>query len=253
MQHFEKLESYIPVNLLSVKGLLLSFLVIYGFILIRYFLMVAPFYFHFLNKKSNLTSSSLADLPSSQIKSEIKYSVISSFIFAFAGVILGILWQSDLSLMYLKFDEYGYWYLPLSFVLVTLAHEVYFYGTHRWMHQKSVFKIIHKVHHDSKNLSPWASFSFHPYEALILAAFLPLITLVIPLHPVVLISYMVFMTITAISNHLGHELIGNKFFLKHFISGTHHSYHHKFYNHNFGLYFCFMDRMFKTEHNKKEL
>ncbi|NQZ17779.1 MAG: sterol desaturase family protein, partial [Bdellovibrionales bacterium] len=71
--------------------------------------------------------------------------------------------------------------------------------------------------------------------------------LFIPIHPVVIISYLTFMTLTAISNHLGVELFKWPLLQRHFISGTHHALHHKRFNGNYGLYYCFMDRLGKTE------
>ncbi|WP_172797988.1 sterol desaturase family protein [Bdellovibrio bacteriovorus] len=183
---------------------------------------------------------------------EIKYSIFSSVLFALAGVFMAFLWQKGFTRIYLNFDRYGYAYLLGSIIIVAVIHEFYFYWTHRWMHQPAVFKRVHLVHHLSRDTSPWASFSFHPLEAVILAAFLPLIVILLPLHPVVIIAYMVFMTISAISNHLGVEMLKNRWVLQHFISGTHHSAHHKRMNANYGLYFCFMDRLFRTEHVTRE-
>lgn len=225
----------------------MAFGVIYAFILIRYFLMVAPFYFYFWSSKRKPSALYIHQgFDRKQIFTEIKFSIISSLIFAAAGVLLGWLWQNNFTLIYLKLETQNIPYIIFSFLALTLIHEVYFYLTHRWMHRKSVFRHVHYVHHLSKNTSPWASFSFHPLEALILALFLPFVVLVLPLHPLVLIAYMVFMTVTAISNHLGVELFKNTRILDYFISGSHHASHHYHYNSNFGLYYCFMDNLFKT-------
>lgn len=254
LEHFEKIESYLPVDLFNWRSLLAAFCVVYAFVIVRYFIAVLPFYLFFWNSK-NKKSFYLHDgnFSKNQIKKEILYSVLSSLIFALAGVMIALLWKSGITQIYLELKTYGYAYLLLSFIALTLIHEFYFYFTHRWMHLKSVYKYVHHVHHLSKNTSPWASFSFHPYEALILAAFLPLVVLILPLHPLTLIAYMTFMTLSAISNHLGVELIRNKMITNHFISGRHHSLHHKYFNKNFGLYYCFMDKLFKTEHTERNI
>lgn len=249
LDHYEKIESYLPLDLFNVQGIALAFLVVYLFIVARYFISVLPFYIFFWKSKRKSSLSYLHDghFSRNQIKTEIIYSLVSSFIFALGGVVLALLWQADKTQIYLKLNHYGYPYLLISFLLLSIIHEIYFYITHRWMHLKSVFKHVHHIHHLSKNTSPWASFSFHPYEAIILAAFLPLIVIVLPLHPLVLIAYMTFMTLSAISNHLGVELWKNQLITNHFISGGHHAIHHKRFDKNFGLYYCFMDRLFKTE------
>ncbi len=252
LDHYQKIDSYLPINLSTASGFAMAFLVIYGFIVIRYIVAVAPFYFYFWPQR-NLKSGYLHNgaFAKNQISTEIKYSFISSLIFAFAGVLIGWLWQNEWTLIYIDLKALGLIYLPISFLLLSLSHEVYFYFTHRWMHHKKIFKHIHYIHHLSKNTSPWASFSFHPFEAIVLAAYLPLAVLVIPLHPLVIIFYMVFMTLTAISNHLGVEIIRQPKLLKYFISGTHHAAHHQNYNVNFGLYYCFIDRLCKTEDLKR--
>ncbi len=250
LNHFETYTSYVPasIELFSAPGFLISNLVISGFIIFRYFLMVLPF--HFL--RSNQISA--GPLKPFQIRSEIKYSILSTLFFSLSGYLVALLWDLGWTQIYLKFDDFGFFYLPISFLIYGLVHEIYFYFTHVWMHKPNIFKKVHYIHHQSNPTSPWASFSFHPYEGLVHALFLPLMVLVIPIHPVVLISYLMFMTVTAIINHLGFELLPFKKLNRFFISGSHHGLHHKFYNGNYGLYFCFIDRIMNTEvKNKKEV
>ncbi|MFN3455179.1 MAG: sterol desaturase family protein [Pseudobdellovibrio sp.] len=254
ISHYEKIESYLPVDLLTGGNFFKAFIVVYAFIIIRYALSVYPFYLYFWKinsqKKSYLHKGNFSK---KQIQNEIYYSILSSLIFTLAGIIMGVLWQQGYTKIYLKIDTYSYLYLPLSFILISLLHEVYFYFTHRWMHLKSVFKHVHHIHHLSINTSPWASFSFHPFEAFILAAFLPLAVIILPIHPIILITYMMFMTLSAISNHLGVELIRSTAITRYFISGTHHALHHQYFKSNYGLYYCFMDRLFQTENTKREI
>lgn len=250
-EHYQKFESYIPIDLSRFENQLIAFLIIYGFIILRYLLMVFPIYVYFWLKQKSSVWRLHQGFSQKQIYIEIKYSFIASSIFASAGVLLGWLWQNSYTQIYVEFEKFGYIYLVFSFLLLSLIHEFYFYFTHRWMHHKSVFKHVHFVHHLSKNTSPWASFSFHPLEALILSLFLPIACLIMPLHPLVVIAYMIFMTLTAISNHLGVEVWKNSKILKYFISGTHHSIHHNNFNFNFGLYYCFIDKLFKTDFPKR--
>ena len=241
ISHFEKYESYIPLDLTTQAGFLSAIVVISAFILGRYFAFVFPFYFLF--RKNSLTSS----LRNGQVRLEIHASLISSLIFAFAGYLMGLEWQMGIAKIYLPLDQYGYAYLPGSFVLVSAIHEIYFYFTHRLMHIPFVYRHIHATHHFSRNTSPWASFSFHPGEALVQAAFLPLLICLLPLHPLILIAYLTFMTLTAISNHMGYELIPSRWILKWFISGGHHALHHKNFDCNYGLYFRVLDQLFGTD------
>lgn len=249
--HFESLSSYLPVDLSHPTLFLISILVVFAFVLGRYFLLVGMFYYFFwrVGLDQPFSPRVLHDhqIKPGQMSYEIKWSFISSWIFAFFGVTLGWLWQNDWTKIYLEFDKYGLFYLPLSLFIISIIHEVYFYFTHVWMHWPRVFRAVHAVHHYSRKTSPWASFSFHPLEAMIQAAFIPLVVLIVPIHPTMLLAYLTFMTLTAISNHLGYELIGPSWIRSFFISGSHHSSHHEKYNSNFGLYFTFIDRWMGTE------
>ena len=248
LSHFEKIESYIPIDLISFEGAVVGFLFLFFVVSFRYFLISAPLYF--LLWKSDLMKTSAVHnlrIKPGQIKSEIKWSLIASFIFAFTALVTGVLWQQGYTKIYVVFSSQDWWYVPLSFSTLLVVHELYFYFTHVWMHQPRVFKAVHQIHHRSVKPSPFASFSFHPYETLVHAAFLPVMVLILPLHPLTLIAYMTLMTLAAVSNHSGFEVLHPKFLRKFLISGEHHNAHHKHYTCNFGLYFCLIDQIFKTE------
>lgn len=186
-----------------------------------------------------------------QFRNEVKWSMISSLIFAIAGSIFGCLWQSGYTKIYTSLNTFGWWYLPVSMIALMFLQETYYYWLHRWMHLPGVFRYVHKVHHDSHITSPWTAFSFHPLEAILQAIFLPIILLIIPAHPVVLITMLMLMTISGFINHLGYEIYPDSF-KKHFlgkslIGATHHARHHKQYKFNFGLYFTYWDKWLRTE------
>ena len=255
LEHFQKFESYIPFDLNQPINMLTAFLVMYLVIVFRYLLLVGIFHWYFWYFKKDVKKLFDKKPTIKQFRYEIKWSLISSLFFAAAGVLIGLLWQNNLTPMYLSFSSYGMWYLPVSFMLAALLHEIYFYFTHRLLHIPWIYKRAHQVHHQSVNPSAWASLSFHPIEALLESMILPLILLVVPMHPLVLLNYLLFMTISAIINHLGIEIFSGRtaFIRSYFISGTHHHLHHSKFNYNFGLYFTFMDSLFGTEFKHKHL
>ena len=180
LNHFEKLESYLPGSLLSFPAIVTAFFVVLFFVVFRYFLMIAPFYYIFYVLKPAWTKARqiYPELPSKTEQwFEIKWSLWTSLIFAAAGVLMGVLWELGWTQIYLKFDQYGYWYLGFSWITAMLLHETYFYWTHRWLHLPGIYERFHSVHHASLKPSPWASFSFHPMESVINAAFVPLLIL----------------------------------------------------------------------------
>ncbi|MEO8820340.1 MAG: sterol desaturase family protein, partial [Ginsengibacter sp.] len=219
----------------------------------RYFLVAGIFYLVFYNwfrEKYEARKINKKKYKAGQLKKEIKYSLISSLIFAVAGAITVILWQKGYTKVYTNIDLYGWWYLPVSLLIYMLLQETYYYWTHRWMHIPSVFRIVHKVHHDSHISSPFTAFSFHPMEGLLQAIFLPILLMIIPIHYYVIIFLLVIMSFSSVINHLDIEIYPKKSFnswAKWVIGATHHSMHHKYYKYNFGLYFTFWDRIKKTE------
>jgi len=219
----------------------------------RYFLVAGIFYFIFyiwFRNKYAARKINKKEYKSGQFKKEIKYSLISSLIFAVAGAITVILWQKGYTKVYTKIDLFGWWYLPVSLLIYMLLQETYYYWIHRWMHIPAVFKIVHKIHHDSHIASPFTAFSFHPIEGLLQAIFLPLVLMFVPIHYFVIIFLLVIMSISSVINHLDIEIYPKNSFHtwgKWVIGATHHSMHHKYYKYNFGLYFTFWDRIKKTE------
>jgi sterol desaturase/sphingolipid hydroxylase (fatty acid hydroxylase superfamily) len=119
------------------------------------------------------------------------------------------------------------------------------------MHHPKVFRVVHKVHHDSNITSPWTAFSFHPYEGIFQAVFLPAVLLFLPLHLYVLIFQLTIMTLSSVINHLDIEIYPVNFYKhpigKWLIGASHHSLHHKQFKFNYGLYFTFWDKWKGTE------
>mgnify|MGYP003576895366 CR=1 FL=1 len=186
-----------------------------------------------------------------QFRKEVTWSMITALLFAVAGAILLVLWQKGYTKVSLEVTHYPLWWLPVSLLLAMLLHETYYYWLHRWMHHPKVFKIVHKVHHDSNITSPWTAFSFHPLEGVLQALFLPLLLLVLPMHLYVVILQLTIMTFSSVINHLDVEVYPKNFhkniFGKWLIGATHHSLHHKQFKYNYGLYFTFWDKWKKTE------
>jgi Delta7-sterol 5-desaturase len=254
MLELQLLEAYIPLNLFEPANAFKSFTFLFVLINVRYWLFASVAWVALYSKKSfgrwRVPVIRAPALPGQQLM-EIGYSFLSSFIFAFAGLAMGWLWQGGVTQIYLKLSLADLVYFPLSAFLLAFLHDTYFYWTHRWLHLPWVFKKFHAVHHASRETSPWTSFSFHPVESLINALAIPLIILILPLHPLVILFHLTLMTVTAVTNHVGTEVLP-KFLVKlgfhrHWISGYHHCQHHILYKFNYGLFFAWWDRWMSTE------
>lgn len=193
-----------------------------------------------------------ADPKKSVINIELRNSGITIIIFASVITLLMGTKINDYTLMYHHFGEHSVKYFIFSVLAAILLHDTYFYWTHRLMHWKRIFPYVHYVHHKSHNPTPLAAFSFHPTEALIEIAALPLILFCIPMHPIAVALFGFYMIVMNVIGHLGFELmppgfIKNKI-LRLFNTSTHHNMHHHYSKSNYGLYFNFWDRIMGTLH-----
>ncbi len=214
-------------------------------IFIRY-VMVAYLY-NYILKAITKSTDNIYKNKASQIKKELRWSFLSSVVFCMYGGFSFWAYQHGLTKVYDEVSAYPLWYLFLSTFILLLLYETYYYWLHRWMHLPSVYKIVHKVHHQSMDSTVFTSFSFHPLEAILQSIFFPIIIFLIPFHYVVLIIVLMLMTLSAVVNHSGTEIFHNHFILKYFIGSSHHHLHHTQFKTNFGLYFTWWDKWMKTE------
>jgi lathosterol oxidase len=180
---------------------------------------------------------------------EIIYSVGTTLIIALTGLVI-VTAQPMVFKIYMEPGQYGWFYFFFSFLWIVLAHDAYFYWTHRLMHHPKLFKLFHRLHHLSLNPSPWAAYSFSPFEAAVHALFLAFYLLVFPTHFIVVLFFLYHMVFRNVMHHLGIELFPKGFTL-HPLWGwvattTHHSLHHMHPGSNYGFYFTFWDRWMKT-------
>src|SRR5271156_823139 len=185
------------------------------------------------------------------IRHELKLSLLSSWIYALPAALVFEIWRRGGTLVYLNVDRYGVAWLFVSGALYLVIQDTYYYWLHRLMHQRAVFRYVHAGHHRSRQPTPFASFSFDWAEAALNAWLLPALTFVIPVHPAVIVALLTIMTIAAVLNHAGAELLPDWLVRgplgAWLISATHHSVHHSHYGANFGLYFRFWDRAMGTD------
>lgn len=182
-----------------------------------------------------------------QIFREILWASSSSLVFVALACAGWWMYQQNLTRVYTNTDEYPVWYLMVSPLLLLVLYETYYYWLHRWMHLPKVFRLVHRVHHESRQPTVFTSFAFHPLEAFLQMAFFPFVILVIPFHYAVLFIVFTLMSLSAVINHSGVEIFRSRFVLQHLISSTHHDKHHTYFNRNFGLYFTWWDKWMKTE------
>jgi len=188
----------------------------------------------------------LASVP--QMRREVLYSAITVAIFALVGTVL---WFGRHAGVFRIDDDasvHGWPYAVLSVGLLVVAQDTYFYWTHRAMHHRALFRRFHLVHHLSRDPSPWAAYAFAPAEAFVHAAFVPLVTLVVPICQGALFAFLAIMIARNVVGHLGVELAPAWFARRCAWSTTttHHALHHHRPHGNYGLYFTWWDRAMGT-------
>ncbi|HEY0037312.1 MAG TPA: sterol desaturase family protein [Longimicrobium sp.] len=187
-----------------------------------------------------------------QMRREIGWSLLSAAIYGIPAGIVAWGWSTHgWTRIYDDAGAYPLWHLPVSVALYLVAHDSWFYWTHRWMHRPGPFKLAHAVHHASRPPTAWAAMAFHPVEAITGAVAIPLLVFVIPIHVAALGMVLAIMTVMGVTNHMGWEIFP-RFMWRGPVGGwlitaSHHQRHHEQYGCNYGLYFRFWDRLCGTD------
>ncbi len=132
--------------------------------------------------RRRLASRRILDATSApgQIRREIVYSLSTVAIFAANGLLVWLLIGNGTVEVYPDVERRGWAWWWISLVLIVVAHDAWFYWTHRALHHRRWFGAVHGRHHASLHPTPWAAYAFHPVEALVQALFLPLFLLAVP-------------------------------------------------------------------------
>lgn len=240
---------------MSLKLLATTTIALYFIIVIRYFIIAGAFYWAlWIRDPKKIKAKRLQkNKPDKKIiLSEIRWSVLTSIIFAIPGAYIIEDFKLGGSKIYTDHNLFGgIPYIIFSIFLFLFIQDTYFYWTHRIMHHRKLFPFFHKVHHQSITPTPWAGFSFHYSESIVNALIIPALIYLIPIHFAALFFILIFMTICSVVNHTGYEIYPqswiNGFLGRHFITATHHNFHHTKFNYNYALYFRFWDKLMKTD------
>jgi Delta7-sterol 5-desaturase len=226
----------------------------FGIILLRYFLVAGGTYWFFYSPFSQAFANHEVQhrIPDRRsIQRDIKLSILSAGVFALAAAFILSSYSLGITRLYSDAQQYGVWYLGMSYGLVLLLQDAYFYFTHRLFHHPLLFPWLHQGHHRSRYPTPWTSFAFDPLEAIVQSLFLLGIVFIIPLHFITVIAVLTTMTVWAVLNHLGIDRLPSSFphhWLGRWCIGpAHHSIHHLKYTVHYGLYFTFWDKWLGTQ------
>lgn len=190
---------------------------------------------------------------SKDYRRDITYSLITSAIFG-VQIILVLFVFRDYTRLYSDPAKYSIAYHVFCFIAMIFIHDTYFYWTHRLMHHPHLFKYFHLVHHKSHNPSPWASYAFHPLEAIVEGGIVPVIAFLLPVWTPLFIAFLIFQLMVNVYGHTGYELLPENFHRtsigRWINTSVSHNMHHKYFDCNYSLYFMIWDRIMGTVHRK---
>lgn len=176
-------------------------------------------------------------LAPSQVKKEVMFSFITSFIYAI--YLLVCIYFSTSSVEPLSLLDALYYLL--SFMVF---YDFINYFTHRLFHTAG-FKRFHRQHHLSTRVTPWSSSSLHPVEAVINQVPFLLFVLIIPVPGEMIILFYVYLMLGMACAHSNYNPIAKVegfYWLKRYI--RFHQRHHKHGNVNYGFLGTHWDYLF---------
>lgn len=167
-------------------------------------------------------------------------------------VLLGCLWLLG-ELKPFRTDL-PHWWTVLSFPVIVLVHDAYFYWTHYLFHKSKFMYRFHKDHHLSGEATPLDVFAFHPVEAFVHFIFFVIYPVVIPSGIEAIQFMFIWMLVCNSAGHLPYEFYPKFLYdypvLRECNAATHHLMHHKYYNCNFSIYYNWWDRWMGTNHKE---
>lgn len=196
------------------------------------------------------------DPAAEDVRREIRWSLLTALIYGLVGTATILAGKAFGWQMYRKISLHGWGWFFISILIAIVVHDTWFYWTHRLMHHRRLFRLFHKVHHESTNPSPWAAYSFAPMEALAQACIFPLLAFTVPMHPLAFFVFMVWQITFNVVGHTGYEYFPSwlmKSWLGRLLNTpTNHVQHHEKMRGNYGLYFNVWDRLMGTNHHDYE-
>ena len=141
-------------------------------------------------------------------------------------------------------EDYNAWWSGACIAAGLVAwSDTHFYFSHRLLHEVPVlYRLIHKVHHESYNPDPWSGLSFHPIEALLYFSSL-CIACVLPIPYWAFWCHKTALLIAPANGHHGHEVA----VLPWLFGCEHHYLHHAHFNYNYGSPTPFWDWALGTQ------
>jgi len=113
-------------------------LAFFGIILFRYFLVAGGTYWLFYSLGKSPPEASKTNSWQA-IRGDIKLSMLSTGVFALTAACVFCAYQTGMTRLYSDPYQYGLGYLGVSYGVVLVLQDTFFYFTHRLFHQPALF------------------------------------------------------------------------------------------------------------------
>lgn len=140
----------------------------------------------------------------------------------------------------------------LSLILTIIVFDLAIYFQHVLTHRISWLWRLHKVHHADRDLDVSSAIRFHPIEIALSYLYKMVLILIIGPPVIAVVIFEILLNASAMFNHANFALPKrlDKWVSKIFVTPTMHRVHHSIdyteSNSNYGFFFSFWDRIFKT-------
>jgi Delta7-sterol 5-desaturase len=138
----------------------------------------------------------------------------------------------------------------LELLLYVVLFDAYFYGLHRLLHTRVLYRGVHAVHHRSTAPTVLTALAFHPLEALLLVGFMPAAMWLIPIHLASLAAVSAFLSGSILLAHCGYEIFPRWWervpLLNWYVTPRVHDAHHVRRDCNYSATLSIFDRAFGT-------
>jgi Delta7-sterol 5-desaturase len=240
MQAFEQIIANFP------KGFASALLLNGTVIALAYLLFWKIFRVRFQHWRIQVKSR----VDSTQIKTELKNSILSLCVGAFFASIVMFLSLKGYTKIYTDYNDHHPFFAIAGIFILWLIDDAWFYFVHRMLHHPAIFRHVHLVHHRSVDVNPFTSLSFHWIEPFLLSVWIFPVAFLIPTYAPVLGAIQLIGLLDNVKSHLGYEFYPanfNKSPLRFFTSSTYHNMHHRKFTGNYGVHFRFWDKLLGTE------
>lgn len=178
-----------------------------------------------------------------QIRNEICYSSISIIMFALYG---GITLLAD-RIGWINID---WFFTPGRFmrdlIVLFFWNEIHFYACHRLLHTPWLFRYVHQRHHRSIVPTPFSTYSFHWFEAVLLSSVMITCMVFYDLSFAMVLFFPAFSLLINNIGHMNYAIFPNKPATYLFASCKRHTLHHTRIHGNFGFFLPWIDRFLRT-------